>query len=123
MRYIALQSGKELWVASLFTHIDDWFKEDSTWETVLKYIVTQYVVNQHDRIMYEKGKLDSCWISSSEGRIYKEQDYSPRKRSTRHQQAVEILIDLCLLKKDDENRLDITPEGIKVLKRILKENQ
>ena len=123
LRYIALQSGKELWVASLFTHIDDWFKEDSTWETVLKYIVTQYVVNQHDRIMYEKGKLDSCWISSSEGRIYKEQDYSPRKRSTRHQQAVEILIDLCLLKKDDENRLDITPEGIKVLKRILKENQ
>lgn len=118
--YVAERAGQDLWAGSLLPLLDCWLGARLTWEEALRETVEVFVLNQHDRVMYEKGKLDSCWLQRAGGRVVKEQDYAPAWRSSRHLNAVLIMSDLGLVRLSDSKEVSITPEGRKVMKRALR---
>lgn len=117
--YVESHAGVELWTKPVLLHLDYWLDEETSWGNVLQTMIDSYILNQHDRIMYEKGRLESCWLHRIEGRIFKDQDYGPRWRSSRHSNAVSILHDLGLVEVDDKGCISITAEGNSVLERSL----
>ncbi len=117
--YVATHARQELWTGTVLTYLDSWADESTTWQTALQNIIEPFIFKQHDRIMYEKGKLDSCWLERREGHIVKVQDYDPVWRSSRHLNAVRIMRDLGLIRFGDENDLSLTAQGKKILKRSL----
>jgi hypothetical protein len=118
--YVAERAGQDLWAGSLLPALDRWLDAQLTWEEALREVVDIFVLNQHDRVMYEKGKLDSCWLQRAGGRIVKEQDYVPAWRSSRHLNAVLIMNDLGLVRLSDEREVSVTPAGRKALERALR---
>jgi hypothetical protein len=52
--------------------------------------------------MFQKRKLEACWISFRNGRYLKEQNLQPQFRSSRYANAVRILYDLALVDVDIE---------------------
>ena len=117
--YVGSNVGSEVWMGSIFNELDTWHKDSTKWTETLKNIITDMILNQHDRIMYEKRRLDSCWLRRVEGRIIKDQDYGPRWRSSRHGNAVSILCDLKLLDADKDLNITITKEGQNILEKII----
>lgn len=118
--YVAAHARQELWMGTVLPYLDSWMDESTTWQTALQNIIEPFIFKQHDRIMYEKGKLDSCWLERREGRIVKVQDYDPVWRSSRNLNAVRIMRDLGLVRFGDENDLSLTAQGRKILERSLK---
>lgn len=117
--YVAQHAGHELWMGYVIPHIDTWLKKETTWTDTLHFMIESFIVNQHDRIMYEKRRLDSCWLSRTEGKIVKEQDYGPKWRSSRHNNAVTILRDLGFVKIDADKKLSITKDGRRMLQKVM----
>jgi hypothetical protein len=118
--YVATHARQELWMGTVLPYLDSWADESITWQVALQNIIEPFIFKQHDRIMYEKGKLDSCWLERREGRIVKIQDYDPVWRSSRHLNAVRIMRDLGLVRFGDESDLSLTARGRKILERSLK---
>lgn len=118
--YVAAHARQELWAGTVLPYLDAWADEGLTWRAALQKIVEPFIFQQHDRIMYEKGKLDSCWLERREGCVVRVQDYDPVWRSSRHLNAVRIMRDLGLVRFGDESELSLTARGKKVLERSLK---
>ncbi len=116
--YIDQHAGDNLWAGSILPQLDSWLLESTTWEKALRLLL-ETLIAQHDRIMYEKGRLDSCWIRRPEGRLIKDQDYEPAQRSSRHAAAVNILCDLALLRVNDDGDLLLTAKGGQLLHKLL----
>jgi hypothetical protein len=116
--YVSQNAGNELWMGVVIPTLDDWLNKDKSWAETLRFLIDNFVINQHDRIMYEKRRLDSCWLSRIEGKIVKEQDYGPRWRSSRHENAVTILHDLGLV-AIDSNLISITMDGQNFIQDVL----
>lgn len=119
--YVAQHAGHELWMESIIPSLDAWLKKDTTWSETLRFLIENYIINQHDKIMYEKRRLDSCWLNSAEGKILKEQDYDPKWRSSRHRNAVTILRDLGFVDVDEDMMISITKDGREILQKVLKD--
>jgi len=119
--YVSNHAESELWARPVLEYMDKWLNNEVTWADTLKFMADAYILKQHDKIMYEKGRLDSCWLHRIEGRIFKDQDYGPRWRSTRHDNATSILHDLGLLNLVKEGPISITPDGEKILELSLKQ--
>ena len=119
MRLVAHHAGQEVWAKSVLTCLDDWLSPNATWEECLSNLIEEFILNQHDRIMYEKRRLDSSWLHRAEGKIIKDQDYSPNWRASRFFNAVRIMADLQLVEIDEEKKVMITPEGEKLLKQLV----
>lgn len=117
--YVATHAGSELWIGTSLSDLDVWLESETDWESTLQNLVSKWILDQHDRIMYEKRRLDSCWVRRAEGRIFKDQDYGPRLRSSRHYNAVSILRDLGLLEIDGDGHILLTDEGAKILEKVL----
>jgi len=118
---VMTKAGPELCSATVFPFLDAWFDPAITWQDALGELLGRLVLDQHDRIMYEKRRLDSTWFSRSGGRILKDQDYEPHRRNSRFQNAVRILCDLGLLEMTDpEEGLRVTATGATQLEQILK---
>jgi len=122
LNYVSHKAGKELWTMSFLPYIDTWLDNTTTWYGTIEAMISHFVLNQHERIMYEKGRLDSCWLSINNGRVFKEQDYQPKWRASRHPNAISILRDLCLIEFDSEEYMSITPKGKAILNKILKDS-
>ena len=118
--YVATHARQELWAGTVLPYLDGWVDGAMTWQAALQNVVEPLIFQQHDRIMYEKGKLDSCWLERREGRIVQVQDYDPVWRSSRHLNAVRIMRDLGLVRFGDDCELSLTAQGRKVLERSLK---
>ena len=118
--YLKSHAGRELWVDFAFHEIDKWFENQDTWEKVLSRIVLTFILDQHDRVMYEKRRLDSCWLHRAENRVLKDQDYGPRWRSSRHRNVISILNDLKLLNINKDKSISLSQEGKNLLKFFLK---
>ncbi|HEX7317068.1 MAG TPA: hypothetical protein VF297_24430 [Pyrinomonadaceae bacterium] len=118
--YVSTRAGQDLWAGSLLPSLDRWLDAGLTWEESLRELIEVFILNQHDRVMYEKGKLDSSWVQRAGGRIVKEQDYKRAWRSSRHLNAVLIMRDLGLVRFSDGQKTSITPPGRKVLDRALR---
>lgn len=119
-RYIGTQATSNLWTGAVLPALDQWFRPDLDWKSALKSFLEPFVLDQHDRIMYEKGRLESCWLHRLDGRVHKDQDYRPVFRSSRHWNCVRILRDVGLLDFTPDNELSITADGRRQLSRILK---
>jgi hypothetical protein len=118
--YVSTRSGHDLWAGSLLPALDRWLDAGLTWDEALRELIEVFILNQHDRVMYEKGKLDSSWVQRSGGRIVKEQDYKRAWRSSRHVNAVMIMRDLGLVRLSGEQKVSVTPQGCKVLDQALR---
>jgi hypothetical protein len=117
-RAVSSRAGGELHAEFVLPLLSDWFDTKVTWSQVLEPLVSKLILDQHDRIMYEKGKLDS-WLHRTEGRIIKDQDYLPSYRSPRTDNSVSILTDLGLLAKDSDKQLKVTVRGNALLQRVI----
>lgn len=119
VRYIGTQAGSNLWIGTVLPALDRWFQHDLDWRSALESFLELFVLDQHDRILYEKGRLESCWLHRLDGKVHKDQDYQPVFRSSRHWNCVRILRDVGLLDFTRDNRLRITDAGRRQLSRIL----
>lgn len=120
MGIIADNAGSELWAGNIVSYFDCWLSDSMSWHETFSYMIEAFVLDQHDRIMYEKRKLDSCWLHRRDNRVFKDQDYSPALRSSRHKNAVLIMSDLDLLSIDDDGDISLTSEGRKILRTVLR---
>ena len=120
IRYIAPKAGSNLWIGTMLPSLDHWFRPGTTWHIALQRLIEVFILDQHDRIVYEKGRLESSWLHRLEGLVIKDQDYEPVDRSSRHWNCIMILRDLELLKIDSDGGISITTEGRGMLNRILK---
>jgi hypothetical protein len=117
-QYVAGHAGNELWAGSVLRALDNWVSGELRWEDALSTMIKVYVIDQHDCIMYQKRRLDSCWIHHIEGRIFKDQDYAPGWRSSRHTNCVRILHDLGYLEIDSSGSISVSPDGRKLLRSV-----
>ncbi len=115
---VARQAGTAFWLRSVFPYFDRWVQDEVSWEKAMRTVVETFVLSQHYQVMRERRKADSVWIHLNESRVTKEQDYQPTLRTTRHLNAVNIMLDLLLLKAD-EGGFSLTPQGRRVLKKAL----
>lgn len=120
-QYIYTNSGPNLCALPMLSSMDEWLKPQLTWQVALGHLIEHFILQQHDRVMYEKGKLESSWFHWADGKIVKDQDYSPGFRASRHWNCVMILTDLGLLKVDDKGGISVTSEGRGALSRLLKD--
>lgn len=120
LNYVGRRAEGGLWIGRIIPSIDSWFNPTITWKDVLPGLIEEFILNQHDQVMYDKGNLESCWLQRSSGRIIKEQDYTAKWRSSRHYNAVSIMHDLGLLKFDDENEVTITAQGRRILDKAVR---
>lgn len=118
-QYIGTRAASNLWTGLVLPALDQWFRPDLDWKSAMISFLEPFVLDQHDRIMYEKGRLESCWLQRLERKIYKDQDYQPVFRSSRHWNCVRILRDMRLLDVAPDDQLSVTADGRRQLKRIL----
>ena len=102
-----------------FSEVDGWFDSLTKWKDTLSRIINIFILDQHDKVMYGKRRLDSCWLHRYENRVFKDQDYGPRYRSSRHRNVISILSDLNLLSVNKEKEVLMTTEGQLLLKKLL----
>jgi hypothetical protein len=119
-RYIGTRAGSNLWTGLVLPALDEWLRPDLDWQSALASLIEPFVLDQHDRVMYEKGRLESCWLHRLDGKIHKDQDYQPVFRSSRHWNCVRILRDIGLLEFGADGEVSITSDGRQALGRILK---
>lgn len=115
------RGGAEPSAPSVLPRLDTWFDAAVTWRDVLHHLVT-LLVTQHDRVMYDKGRLDSCWLHRDGDLLVRDQDCEPTLRSSRHTQAAHILVDLGVLTwapLAETKSLILTSAGEAVLARAL----
>ena len=120
-QYVAQNAGTQLWAGKVLFLLDDWFTVGASWNQVLQTLIEQFIINQHDRIVYEKRRLDSSWLSRTEGKIFNEQDYDPVWRASRFFNSVKIMADLGLLRIEKDKVVSMTSRGSKLLKKLLQE--
>ncbi len=118
-RYIGMHANSNLWIGGVLPALEEWFRPDLDWKSALISFLEPFILDQHDRIMYDKGRLESCWLHRLDGKVYKDQDYQPGFRSSRHWNCVRILRDVGLLDFTSNNELSITSDGKRQLRRIL----
>lgn len=91
------RAGPEIAAPTLLPRLDSWLEADCSWDTTLRSLV-MLIIQQHDHVMYSKGRLESCWLHLEDDRLVWDQAYEPYFRSSRHEQAVQTLADIGLLK-------------------------
>lgn len=47
-------------MGSVIRCLDDWLKKDFTWAEAFRFMINNFVINQHERVMYEK----KGWIAA-----------------------------------------------------------
>ena len=119
-RYIGTKAGSNLWTGIVLPALDQWLRPDLDWKSAIASLMEPYVLDQHDRVMYEKGRLESCWLHRLDGKIHKDQDYQPVFRSSRHWNCARILRDVGLLDFGSGGEISITSDGRRQLNQILK---
>jgi hypothetical protein len=123
---VAERAGPELAAPTVLPRLDAWLDADESWEAALHTLV-RLLIQQHDRVMYSKRRLESCWLHLEDGRLVWDQAYDPYFRASRHEQAAKILVDIGLLQwittgsGGGHRRLRSTEQGQRVLDRVLSE--
>jgi hypothetical protein len=124
-RMVGEKAGLELAAPNVLPLLDSWCDHQSSWSTVLLQLLT-LIVQQHDRVMYSKGRLESCWLHQVEDRLVLDQPCEPAFHGSRQEQAVKVLSDLGLLVSrgsKESSTLGITAKGRKVLKQAESESK
>lgn len=114
---VAEKAGGEMCAPNVLPLLDPWRDPAMSWPDALSRLIRRVLIDQHDRVMYGKGRLDSRWIHLEGDRLVQDQSYVAYFRSSRHRQAVNIFVDLGLLRWDDEQGLQVTASGKRILAR------
>lgn len=103
----------------LVRHFGRWWT--SRWSDLAEYVITRYVVQQHQSLSYEKTIAgERCLLQVDGPRVISNAAYdtvgvgNPRFRS-----ALQVLKDLSLLADTDDNVTEVTKDGLRVLKESL----
>jgi len=96
-------AGGDLAAATVLPLLDAWWAA-SNWTEVVSSLVG-FLSAHHDRVMYEKGRLESCWLGHDGERLVNEQGYVRYFRQPRQRQALSILTDLLIVEMGDRVRL------------------
>jgi hypothetical protein len=115
--FVTANAGNELSAGRVLPYLDEWLLPSCSWQIALERLIADCVIDQHDRVMYEKSNLESRWLDRQERRIIKEQDYDPPSRSSRQGNAIRILSDIGLL-HSSSNDYRLTADGRKLLNKI-----
>lgn len=118
-RAVSARAGGELHAEIVLPYIGEWFRKELTWAEALEPLISRFILDQHDRIMYEKGKLESCWLHRIDGRVFKDQDYFPSYRSARTDNSTSILADLALVARSASKELALTNRGNALLSKVI----
>jgi hypothetical protein len=98
-RAVSAEAGTELWIGMFLPTLDTWVDEHYQWSNAICELLN-LIYQRHEQVMFQKRKLEACWISFSNGRYLKEQSLYPQFRSSRHTNSVRILYDLGLVDFD-----------------------
>lgn len=105
---------------------DFWFKDileiingllDKKVESVIKVILNQFVIRQHNNAMYEKKDLRRCWFTMSGDKYIYQADSSSIWRPAKHDIICNFLYDMGLMKIKGDTFL-ITEEGRDLYKKL-----
>lgn len=103
----------------LARHHTDWWTRP--WTTLAEYILSRFVVQQHQSMAYEKTAAgDRCLLEVDGERVISDSVFdkiglgNPRLGS-----AIQILSDLALLAEDDDGIYRVTADGLSMLKTEL----
>jgi len=120
MNCVAGNVAGKLWAGNFLPLIDDWFDPTLSWKDGLAKL-TDFILEQHDRVKYLKGSWESSWIERNERNLLKEQDYDGKWkwRSSRHRNAVSILQDLQFLSIKNNGDMVLTRDGKAILKDVV----
>jgi hypothetical protein len=106
-------------VTGIRRRFDDWWK--CTWKELATFVVSRYVVQQHQAMSYEKTATgDRCLLQVDGSRVLSTGGYdkiglgNPRLAS-----AIQILTDIGLLREDNEGVIHLTTEGNHFLEQEL----
>jgi len=111
----------DLCAPSVLGGLDRWLAPGANWEGEILQLI-RLIAETHDRVMFEKGRLESCWLDHDAGRYRRAQDYETYRRAPRLGQAASILADLHLLSvkgSGAQATWTITSQGEAVLERSL----
>lgn len=120
MAYVADKAGQQVWAAPVLRYVDKWIDPATTWPDALTELIENLILNQHDRIMYEKRRLDSSWLHRAGGKIIKDQDFGPTWRNSRFLNAVRIMADLNLVIINEAKEAAITEDGRRLVAELSK---
>lgn len=115
---IRVNLNEDFWFKDIIERIDG-FREDTIPE-VLKIILLQYVIRQHNIAMYEKRDLRRCWFTMSGDKYQYQADSSSIWRPAKHNIICNFLFDMGLISVT-EGTFILTQEGRELYFRLKEE--
>ena len=117
---VADEAKGELWLGTIFSWLDEWQTEPLDWREATARMLER-VAMRHDKVKFQKRKLDASWFDQANGRFTKQQDIVPGFRASRHGNAATVLQDLGLIKHSGlDEPLCLTARGKQVLKEVIR---
>lgn len=83
---VARIGGLELTAPTSLKSLDSWLAPELIWRSALSQLLVQ-LIQHHDRVIYEKGRLESCWVHPEGDYLVRDQDYEPGLRTLRRAQS------------------------------------
>jgi len=103
----------------LTRHLGDWWNH--TWTKLVEYLLSRFVVQQHQSMSYEKTVAgDRCLLQVDGQRVFSDSHYekiglgNPRLGS-----VLRVLADIALLEEDGDGVTVVTKDGLTLLRREL----
>lgn len=115
---VADRAAGDLWLGTIFPWLDGWVSKRLDWRTAITELL-EWMLQRHDRVKFQKRKLEASWFEVADDRWVKQQDIKPSFRASRHRNAVTILQDLALIEHSLlDDPLMLTSEGRRVLAKV-----
>lgn len=108
-------AGTDLWPGTLRDLVEE-MGADATVQGVGARAIEHLVLRHHQRVLYEKRRLESAVFVRDGDRWHAEQLVEPRFTSSRLRNCVQILIDLGLLERVGDGGARPTADGVAVLR-------
>jgi len=117
--YLFLQNQRlgDLWFDRLFSIPS--IKSLPVYE-FLQFCLKNFIIQQHDRVMYEKRDLRRCWFTKEQNKYFFQAEINPIWRPAKFQTIMNFVEDMGLVKKVDESYL-LTTDGLDLYAQLKKE--
>ncbi len=114
--YVQSKRSEDLWFDRLF-FIPSLKKLKV--QKFLEICLKEYIVRQHELIMFEKRDLRRCWFTKENDKYFFEAEVSPMWRPAKYKTLTNFLRDMNLI-EEKENKLNLTGEGKNLYKTLKK---
>lgn len=103
----------DFWFDELFRYLE--MMGESKISSILKNITKLFVIDKHDKRMYEKKDLRRCWFTKSGNKYIHQADSRSIWRPAKHNIIINFLFDMKLIDIKDDNFI-VSSEGIELYK-------